>query len=395
MNRMALTWARWMARRIGASYPMCRVRFLQTDACCSYARTHMAQSFDAASRQTVGEAIPIAENVSSTTSISLAPVTVSETGVLLYQSGGNIFVDQMAWYDRTGKIVEAVVDRTRARVVAPAISPDARSVVFGRFGIAADLWLLGRGTAQRLTTDGSLNGVAVWSRKGDRIAFNSNRDGGVFNLYQRTANVTGHDELLLATANTKGPTQWSRDGRFLIYSESDPKTKWDIWLLPMDHGAERKPIPFLRSQSNEFQGQVSPDGHWIAYTSDESSQNEVYVRAFPAAERQWKISIVGGEQPRWSGDGKELFFISPEGKMMAIAVKVVLGASPTFEPSKPQLLFEAHTAQPLFTAFGYDVTADGRRYGGWQRFLVVMNTRASGSAPVLNVMVNWDASLKK
>jgi len=192
----------------------------------------MAQSFDAASRQTVGEAIPIAENVSSTTSISLAPVTVSETGVLLYQSGGNIFVDQMAWYDRTGKIVEAVVDRTRARVVAPAISPDARSVVFGRFGIAADLWLLGRGTAQRLTTDGSLNGVAVWSRKGDRIAFNSNRDGGVFNLYQRTANVTGHDELLLATANTKGPTQWSRDGRFLIYSENDPKTKWDIWLLP-------------------------------------------------------------------------------------------------------------------------------------------------------------------
>jgi Tol biopolymer transport system component len=201
--------------------------------------------------------------------------------------------------------------------------------VFGRFGIAADLWLkeLGRGTEQRLITDGSLSGVAVWSPKGDRIAINSNRDGGVFNLYQRTANVTGHDELLLATANTKGPTQWSRDGRFLIYSESDPKTKWDIWLLPMDHGAERKPIPFLRSQSNEFQGQVSLDGHWIAYTSDESSQNEVYMRAFPASEREWKISIAGGEQPRWSGDGKELFFISPEGKMMAIAVKAVLGAS--------------------------------------------------------------------
>jgi hypothetical protein len=158
----------------------------------------------------------------------------------------------------------------------------------------------------------------------------------------------------------------------------------------MDHGAERKPIPFLRSQSNEFQGQVSPDSHWIAYTSDESGQREVYVRAFPAAERQWRISIAGGVQPRWSGDGKELFFINPEGKMMAVAVKAVLGASPSFEPSKPQPLFEAHAAQPpAFWAFGYDVMADGKR------FLVVTNGGASGPSPMLNVMVNSDAGLKK
>jgi hypothetical protein len=116
----------------------------------------------------------------------------------------------------------------------------------------------------------------------------------------------------------------------------------------------------------------------------------VYVRAFPVAERQWRISIAGGVQPRWSGDGKELFFISPEGKMMAVAVKAVLGASPSFEPSTPQPLFEAHAAQPPdFWAFGYDLMPDGKR------FLVVTNAGAFGHAPVLNVMVNWDAGLKK
>src|SRR5262249_31672935 len=151
------------------------------------------------------------------------------------------------------------------------------------------------------------------------------------NLYQKEAGGTGQDELLLATGSSKYLSQWSRDGRFIVYREYDPKTKWDVWVLPIEGGVERKPgprapsgpgTPFLHSDFNEVHGQLSPDSHWMAYSSDESGRLEVYVRPFPGGEFQRQISIAGGEQPRWRGDGKELFFLGGDGKMMAVAVKV-------------------------------------------------------------------------
>jgi hypothetical protein len=186
------------------------------------------------------------------------------------------------------------------------------------------------------------------------------------------------------------PTQWSHDGDFVVYTEIDPKTKGNIWVLPMQGTAGRKPVPFLQSESDEILGQLSPDSHWMAYTSDETGQREVYVRPFPAGEGQWKISTEGGEQPRWRGDGKELFFVGADGKMMAVAVKGIAGAQHSFEHGTPQPLFDAHLAQvPGDWWFEYDVTADGRRF--------LLNTMRGGplSAPVLNVVVNWDAGLKK
>jgi hypothetical protein len=137
-------------------------------------------------------------------------------------------------------------------------------------------------------------------------------------------------------------------------------------------------------------GQLSPDSHWMAYMSDESGQREVYVRPFPAGGRQWKISIAGGEQPRWRGDGQELFFLGADGKMMAVAVNAMAGAKRSFEPGVPQPLFEAHLAQsPSNTLFQYDVTSDGKRF--------LLDTRAASpeSTPLLNVVLNWDAGLKK
>jgi len=139
--------------------------------------------------------------------------------------------------------------------------------------------------------------------------FASARGGRIFNLYQKAVTGTVQDELLLANGNSKRPSQWSRDGRFIVYSEDDPKTKDDIWLLPMDGGADRKPAPFLHSEFNELHGQLSPDSHWMAYTSDKTGQREVYVTPFPTGEGETRISIAGGEQPRWRGDGKELFFV--------------------------------------------------------------------------------------
>jgi Tol biopolymer transport system component len=354
--------------------------------------TLMAQPFDAASRQIVGEAFPIVESVSFTTVANYAPVTVSETGVLMYESGGVAGGNnQMLWYDRGGKLLEAV--GAPGPVMEPAISPDEKSIVFRRrSGLGADLWLrdLARRAEQRFTIDPSNNYFGPFSSPGgDRIAFSSAR-GGKTNLYQKVASGTGQDELLLATGNVKVVTQWSRDGRLIVFTEDDPKTKLDLWVLPVDGEPGRKPVPVLHSEFDELHGQLSPDSHWMAYTSDETGQREVYVRPFPSAVGQWKISIAGGGQPRWRGDGKELFFVGGDGKMMAVAVKAVAGPKPIFEPEAPQPLFAAHLAQGANDAiFEYDVTADGKRF--------LLDTVGGGSAStlLLNVVLNWDAGRRR
>jgi hypothetical protein len=167
----------------------------------------------------------------------------------------------------------------------------------------------------------------------------------------------------------------------------------------MEGSAEPKPSPqaatlLLHSEFNEFHGQLSPDNRWIAYTSDESGQPEVYVRPFPVGEGKWRISLSGGEQPRWRGDGKEVFFVGADGKMMAVALRAAAARSAdrsksSFEPTVPQALFETHLAYGNRALFEYDVTADGKRF--------LLNTVAGGSSsgPLLNVVLNWQAGLKR
>src|SRR5262249_28617422 len=150
-------------------------------------------------------------------------------------------------------------------VFDPAISPDEKSILFRRIsGTTQDLWLwdLSRRTEQRLTTDGSVNTTPFWSPTGDRMVFTSRR-GGPLDLYQKSTRGTGKDELLVTNDNPKQPTQWSHDGRFIVYREDDPKTGRDIGVLPMDGATKGKPVPFLRSEFNEYQGQLSPDSHWM------------------------------------------------------------------------------------------------------------------------------------
>jgi Tol biopolymer transport system component len=350
--------------------------------------TLMAQPFDSMRGQATGEVFPVAEGIS--TSFGYAPVTVSETGLLLYESGGEVSRYQMAWYDRGGKLLGTV--SSPSQVFDPAISPDEKSILFRRFSdTTQDLWLwdLSRGTEQRLTTDASTNySTPFWSPTGDRMVFASSHSS-TYDLYQKSTSGTGKEELLVTSDNLKQPTQWSHDGRFIVYREDDPKTRRDIWVLPMDGVTKGKPVPFLRSEFNEYEGQLSPDSHWMAYTSEASGQPEVYVRPFPEGEGQTKISIAGGEQPRWRGDRKELFFVAADGKMMAVAVKATAGPRPSFEPGVPEVLFQTKLTRTTNPVFEYDVTADGKRF--------LLDTIASGlmSAPPLTVEVNWDAGLKK
>ena len=355
--------------------------------------TLMAIPFDAASAQVVGDVFPVADGVSISTNASYAPVTVSDNGVLLYATGGAAGgTNQIAWYDRSGKLLGAV--GAPGEVGDPAISPDEKTVAFRRISpTGGDLWLrdLSRGTEQRFTTDPSTNAAPFWSPKGDRIVFVSNR-GGVGNLYWKASSGSGADELLLA-GNVKLPSQWSRDGRFVVYREDDPKTRWDIWVLPVDgSAAERKPIPFLQTEFNEGFGQLSPDSHWMAYTSDKSGRNEVYVRPFPPGEGEWPISVAGGEQARWRDDGKELFFEAADGKMMAVPVlKAVSGPKPSFVAGAPVPLFEAHmTSATNDVLFEYDVAADGKRF-----LIDTTNGQGAASAPPLTVVLNWQGEAKK
>lgn len=374
---------RVLADASGVAFAAGRLLFIREN-------TLMARPFDAKSGEAAGDVFPIAEGVPLSTT-GYAPITVSEDGVLLYGSRGAIGNSQIVWYDRAGKLLGPV--GVRGSIAGLSLSPDEKMMAFSRrTPPTADIWLrdLARGTDTRFTfTSGNFE--PSWSPKGDRMVFASNR-GKNQDLYKKPASGSIQDELLLSTAYPKVADQWSRDGQFIVYSELDPKTRWDLWVLPV--GAPSgpggaKPIPFLQTEFNEFHGQLSPDGRWMAYGSDETGQAEVYVRPFPASDGKWRISTAGGDQPRWRGDGRELFFAGADGKMMAVAVKAVTEPKRSFETGSPMPLFESHIIEAgAFLTFQYDVTADGKR------FLVDTNT-AEASTPQLNVVVNWSAALKR
>jgi serine/threonine protein kinase len=368
--------------------------------------TLMAQPFDAVSARAAGDAVPVAEGLSLTftTANNFAPITVSDNGVLLYERrvamaapSGQVAngPNQIAWFDRGGK--QQGPASAVGGVFAPAISPDEMTIAFTRQAADAtnDIWLqdVARGTFRRFTSDASQNFDPFWSPHSDHIAFRSDRRGSSGDLYKKATSGSGEDELLLATPNPKVVNQWSPDGRFIVYTEIDPKTKADLWVLPVGQGkalsGESAGKAFLKTEFNEFQGQLSPDGHWMAYTSDETRQREVYVRPFPLSDGIWRISTAGGEQPRWRGDGKELFFVGADGQLTAVAVKGSVGIKPAFEVvGAPEPLFDAHLVTTETNVFEYDVSMNGKR------FLVNTINAPPMSAPLV-LLVNWQAALKK
>jgi eukaryotic-like serine/threonine-protein kinase len=286
--------------------------------------TLMAAPFDAASAQIAGDASPVAKGATSP--------TVSHNGVLLYSSDtGNTPSNQIGWYDRAGNLLGTVI--APGAVYEPAISHDEKSVAFSRLTNGKQqIWVhdLSRGRETRLA-DISPSRAPFWSPQDDRIVFQSTLQTGHFGLYQRLSSGSGQDELVLHLTVPPWPTQWSRDGKYIVYFEVGySKTKRDIWVLPTE--GDRKPFPFLTTEADEFMGQLSPDNNWMAYTSDRSGRREVYVRPFPSGEREWLISVSGGRAPRWKGDGKELYFIGANEKLTMVPVKgTVAGAKPPFE----------------------------------------------------------------
>jgi eukaryotic-like serine/threonine-protein kinase len=351
--------------------------------------TLMGQPFDASQMKLTGEPVPVAEHVGTTQSIGV--FSVSSSGALAYRSGAQDGNFQNVWMDPQGKNVSTFGQPNLDTGIR--LSPDGtRGVVRDAAQqTGGDLWTLdfARGIRTRLTFRQSAGSYGVWSPDGRRIVFAAGTSLDA--IYEKASSGAGDEkELLKETGLIHLPSSWSRDGRFLLFTIANAaKTGSDLWVLPLE--GDRKPVLLLRTDFNEGQGSFSPDMRWIAYTSNESGQDQVYVRPFIASgsgapslgEGKWQVSKDGGNGPRWTADGKEIIFQAPPAgrSKMAVDVKTNVAA---FESGIPRRLFLASQIDN-----GWDVTSDGKRF-----MLALPEVQQTGQVPI-TVVLNWQAQLKK
>jgi serine/threonine protein kinase len=346
--------------------------------------TLMAQPFDPGKLQLSGEPAAIADGVDSFTGASYGLFSVSDTGALVYRAGaGSKLVT--SWFDQNGKPSGTLGEP--GEYANPAISPDGTrvAVAAGTLG-SRDIWILdvARNSSTRFTFDPANDDDPVWSPDGKNIVFSSNRKGET-RLYIKPSDGSGEERLL--TDQPGVPTSWSKDGRFLLFTSASPKTGGDIWVLPNSGLAsgDAKPMPLLATQFSEEGAQVSPDGRWIAYTTNESSASDVYVRPISAegngSGAKWLISKGLSIYPRWRSDGKQIYYASPNLDLMAVDIDTSKG----FQAGTPRRLF---TAPPPLLNIGWDMTADAKR------FLFITTPNGGRPAP-FTVVLNWAAGLKK
>jgi Tol biopolymer transport system component len=361
-----------------------------SEGCLLFLRENslMAQPFDAKRLVTTGDAAPIAERVKHIFDpSSIGMFSVSAQGLLAYQSGATTGGQKLTWFDRAGKPEATVGDA--ADFPAIALSPDGKSlaaiIVDPRTG-TTDIWTydLARGFPSRFTFDPYLQRNLVWSPDGRSIVFDSNRKGSS-GLYRKSSSAAGSEEMLHEDTGESIVSSISHDGKFLLLdSISDQKSGRDLWILPLS--GDPKPHQLLKTPFTERFGQFSPDGRWIAYMSNESQQSEIYVVPFRAGEGatggKRQISTAGGSLPRWRADGKEIYYIGLDGKLMAAEVN-----------TKGDNL-EIGTVRPLFgplpanRGYPYDISEDG------QRILAVTMPGLKTGEP-LTLVQNWAAGLKK
>ena len=340
----------------------------------------MAQEFDGGRLEPAGQPFPIAEGIQGGLGLTASVFSVSRTGVLAYQTGVGGGLTQLQWFDREGKPLNSVGDPGSYWTFS--VSPDETRTAVSRTD-SGDIWIsdLSRGVSSRFTFDPAVEFSHTWSPDGERLVFSSAREGP-FDLYLKPTSGAGEAELLLRTGNNKGPRDWSRDGRLILYQEQHVDTGWDLWVLPLD--GEGQPSPYLQTEFNEELGQFSPDGRWVAYASDETGRTEVYVQPFPASGGKYQVSIDGGIQPRWRADGKELFYLTTDGKMMTAEIF----PGETFRAGVPRMLFRTPGVNRVVasTVFHYDVSRDG------QRFLI--DAAVEGlTQPPLTIVLNWQEGL--
>jgi serine/threonine protein kinase len=377
-----------------------RTRILQIDSGVVYAppwhdwpgfllfvrnQTLMAIPFDAAHFRVGRDPFEVSGQMISTTALGLSSFSVSANGALVL--GGELPMRmQPQWVDRRGKRLDAI--GTPDVYDSLRLSPDATRAALKR----DDLWLLemGRGVTSRFTFENLVAVSPVWSPDGRRIVFSGIGHGHQFNLYMKDASGTGPERRITNSPNIQVPTDWSRDGKYILLYELTSDHARDLMLLKVSTEPLGEPRPSLLLQTtfDEWQGRFSPEAggpHWFAYTSNESGRDEVYVRGFPNPGEKCQVSTQGGSEPSWRSDGKEIFYRSADGQVMA--VKVTAGGS-RFTPSGPEPLFRLNALPQNASSVLLDPAPDG------QRFFVLVPAAMSEVKP-MTVIVNWQKALKK
>jgi len=336
----------------------------------------MAHPFDAQHGTFVGEPASVA------TSVVLGGVvfSASTTRTLMYRPTST--TSELVWVDRQGHRIGVAAPVAAYGTIA--LSPDGKRIAFDRFSSTdQDVWVhdIERQSSSRFTTQGPFNNVPLWAPDGGTIAFATGRNRGV-DIYQRKVGATGEDDAVLRVNAIPilFPSDWSRDGRYLMYYRTDPKTRLDTWVLPLF--GDRTPMKILGTPYNESQGQFAPDGKSFAFVSEESGQPQVYLQSFPSSTRRGQVSTGGGTQPRWRPDGRELFYLAPDGKMMSASIR----GNDTLETDAPRLLFNT-PLDPHALRQSYAVSPDG------QRFLLQVPSASSSST--LTVVLNWPGLLPR
>ena len=358
--------------------------------------TLMAQGLDPSTFRRIGDAFPVAERINSTFGGSLPFFSVSPTGALAYRTGATAGDLSLTWFDRDGKSLGSIgrpgtytdvaISRSGNQVAAAFL--DARST-------AADIWLLDarRGVPSPLTSAPGVDATPVWSPDDQRLAFSSDRGetyGALNGFLQRLSGVAMEEQVL------KGGTirDWSRDGQYLLYDDRDDRGAYRLSVLPLE--GERRPIAYPHDRFNEAQGQFAPGRgggragppKWIAYSSNASGDNEIWVQAFPPSGRGIRISNGGGVEPRWRHDGRELFYLSPEGGLMSVDITL----EPQFAVGQARELFKTRIVRGGSRAYSYhyDVAPDGKRF-----LIITRPEEGSVESPPITVVLNWQAALKK
>ena len=354
----------------------------------------VAQRLDLARQALTGEPVRLADSVFVDMSGGAGdgPASASASGLVAYRTGGAIR-RQLVWLDRSGKSLGTLgaADESTG-LQAPSVSPDGqRAVVHRAFQRNFDIWVMDGTRSSRFTFAEARDRFPIWSRDGQRIVFESNR-AGHRDLYQKSSSGTGPEALLVQSQQDKIATDWSTDGRLILYQSTDPQSDRDIWVVPL--GGDRTPQVFLKTPFSERQGAFSPDGQRVAYMSNESGRDEIYIRplgapAAPAtadgANGQWQVSPAGGIHPRWRADGKELYYLRPDGVMMAAPI-AALGAPPV--PSPPVALF------PTRISGGGADTQQGRQYDVAHDGRFLINTVLDEASAPITLLMNWRPGAK-